>query len=263
MRVSIGEDDRMLTDVLDQLRACTWVDLTHAFGPGIPHYVEFPDEVRTVLFHYDSGVGERGSGFLAHEYRHIGQWGTHMDPPSHFARGGRTQDEVDVREMILPLAVIDVREACAEAPDFACTRGVVEAWEARHGAVPTGALVALHTGWGARWPDDEAMQNADADGVAHYPGWGIDALQMLVEERGITAIGHDTTDTDPGARVCAGQAPAETYILGADRWQIELLANLDRVPPTGALIVATWPKPRDGSGFPARAFAIVPPSSIS
>jgi kynurenine formamidase len=251
----------MLSDLLDRLRACEWVDLTHAFGPGIPHYVAFPDEVRTVLFHYDEGVGERGSGFLAHEYRHIGQWGTHMDPPAHFTRGGRTQDEVGVREMILALVVIDVSAACAGDPDFACTRGVIEAWEARHGRVPEGAFVALHTGWSERWPDAERMQNRDAEGVAHYPGWAVDGLQLLVEERGITAIGHDMTDTDPGALVSAGRVPAESFILAADRWQIELLANLDRVPPTGALIVATWPKPEGGSGFPARAFAIVPPPS--
>jgi kynurenine formamidase len=79
-----------------------------------------------------------------------------------------------------------------------------------------------------------------------------------VDEREITAIGHDTTDTDPGAAISAGLVPAETYILAADRWQLELMAHLDRVPPTGAIVVATWPKPEGGSGFPARAFAIVP-----
>ena len=66
---------------------------------------------------------------------------------------------------------------------------------------------------------------------------------------------------EPLSMVSAGQSPAEAYILGTDRWQIELLANLGAVPATGALIVATWPKPLGGSGFPARAFAIVPPGS--
>lgn len=117
----------MLDDVLERLRACTWVDLTHAFTPGIPHYVGFPDEERRVIYHFDEGVGERGSGFLAHEYRHIGQWGTHMDPPSHFARDGRTQDEVGVQEMILPIVVLDVREACAADADFACSPATIAA----------------------------------------------------------------------------------------------------------------------------------------
>jgi kynurenine formamidase len=251
----------VLTEILQRLRTCAWVDLTHAFAPGVPHYVGFPDEERRVLYDFDAGVGELGSGFLAHEYRHVGQWGTHMDPPAHFTRGGRTQDEVGVEEMILPLVVLDVRAACAADPDFACSRATVAAWEAEHGPVPGGSFVALHTGWDARWPDGDAMQNAGDDGVAHYPGWGVDALELLVEERGVTAVGHDMTDTDPGALVSAGQVPAEAYILGADRWQIELLANLGAVPATGALIVATWPKPLGGSGFPARAFAIVPPAA--
>lgn len=247
-----------LLELLAQLRACRWVDLTHAFEPGIPHFHQFPDEVRTTLFHYDEGVGTQGSGFLAHEYRHIGQWGTHMDPPAHFVRGLKTQDQVPVDEMILPLVVLDVRQQVAEDVDFAADLAVVQAYEAEHGPVPEGAFVALNTGWHARWPDGDAMQNRDDAGVAHYPGWDVSALTFLVEERGITAIGHDMTDTDPGVRVSAGEYPAEAYILGSDRWQIELLANLDELPAAGGLVVATWPKPLGGSGFPARVFAIVP-----
>ena len=244
--------------LLEQLRAHPWVDLTHAFRPGIPHYHAFPDEERTVVFHFDEGVGTTGHGFLAHEYRHIGQWGTHMDPPSHFVRDGRAMDEVGVEEMILPLVVLDVRAQVEADPDFTLEAAAVRRWEAEHGPIPERAFVAMLTGWGARWPDADAMQNRDADGIAHYPGWGTEALELLVGERGITAIGHDTTDTDPGAAISAGQVPAETYILAADRWQLELMAHLERVPPSGAIVVATWPKPEGGSGFPARAFAIVP-----
>jgi len=246
-----------LTDVLDRLRRCDWVDLTHAFAPGIPHYHAFPDEEREVVFHFDEGVGSGGTGFLAHRYSHIGQWGTHVDPPAHFARGGRTLDELPVTDMLLPLVVVDVRELVDADVDHAVTRADLEAHEQRHGEIPTGAFVALRTGWGKRWPDGEAMANRDSEGTAHYPGWSVDALRFLVEQRGVTAVGHDTTDTDPGAVVSGGSAPAETYILGADKWQIELLAGLDQVPSTGALVLATWPKPREGSGFPARVVALV------
>lgn len=247
-----------LLDLLAQLQTHRWVDLTHTFGPGIPHYVGFPDESRRTLFHYDEGVGSAGHGFLAHEYRHIGQWGTHMDPPAHFARGGRFQDEIPVTDMILPLVVLDVRAAVADDHDFAAGPEVLAAYEAEYGRIPRNSFVALHTGWGQRWPDGAAMQNVGADAVAHYPGWTVDLLRLLVQDRGIAAVGHDTTDTDPGVAVSAGDLAAETYILGADRWQIELLAHLDQVPDAGALIVATWPKPFQGSGFPARAFAILP-----
>ncbi|MBO9534691.1 MAG: cyclase family protein [Solirubrobacteraceae bacterium] len=249
---------RPLTDLLAELRACRWVDLTHSFEPGIPHFHLFPDEERTTLFDFDEGAGTLGHGFLAHQYRHVGQWGTHMDPPAHFVREGRFQDEVPVDEMVLPLVVLDVRAEVEADVDFAVGAEFVEAFEQRHDRIPEGAFVALNTGWADHWPSGDAMQNRDEAGVAHYPGWGVDALELLVEGRGITAIGHDMTDTDPGMRVSAGEYPAEAYILGADRWQIELLANLDQVPPTGALVVASWPKPKAGSGFPARVFAIVP-----
>lgn len=247
-----------LTDLLAQLRACDWIDLTHAFEPGIPHYAGFPDERRSVLYGFHEGEGSAGTGFSAHVHEIVGQWGTHMDPPAHFVEGGRTLDDVPVTEMILPLVVLDVRAQVADDPDFAAGAQVVADHEADHGRIPDGAFVALLTGWGVRWPDADAIRNADPQGVPHGPGWGVDALQVLVEQRGAVAVGHDTTDTDPSALVAGGEAPAETYVLAADRWQIELLADLDRVPPRGALIVATWPKPARGTGFPARCFAIVP-----
>lgn len=245
-----------LIDLLEQLRAHRWIDLTHAFAPGIPHYSGFPDEEREVLYHFDEGVGSMGTGFHAHRYTHVGQWGTHCDPPAHFARQGRTSDQIGVEEMILPLVVLKLEDAVAENPDLSVSAEHVIAHEAEHGRVPPGCFVAASLGWGAKWPDADAMANRDADGIAHSPGWGVDALRLLVEERGAVAIGHDVTDTDPGALVSRGEVPAETYVLGADRWQLELMANLDQLPATGGLIVATWPKPEGGTGFPARAFAI-------
>lgn len=235
-----------LAGVLDQLRGCAWVDLTHAFRPGVPRYHEFPDEQRRKVFDYPDG-------FLVHEYRHIGQWGTHVDPPSHFIDGGRSLDQLPVTDMILPLVVLDARAQVAADPDYAAGAALVEAHEAEHGPVPEGAFVALCTGWSERWPDPAAVANG-----GRTPGWHVSALELLVEERGIAAIGHETTDTDPATTIATGSIPAETYILQRDRWQIEALAGLDRVPARGALIVASWPKPEGGSGFPARCFAIVP-----
>jgi kynurenine formamidase len=104
----------------------------------------------------------------------------------------------------------------------------------------------------------DLMRNEDAKGVAHYPGWSQTVLKYLYEERKITASGHETTDTDPGVATSKGDYSLETYILGTDHYQIELLANLDQVPQSGAIAVVTFPKPKAGSGFPARVFAILP-----
>jgi len=161
--------------------------------------------------------------------------------------------------MILPLVVLDVRAAVQADPDHRPALADLQAWERRHGRVPAGAFVALHTGWAERWPDPQAMRNADTDGRRHSPGCSELVLRFLLEEREAAAIGYDTLDTDPGADLTGGRAELEVLILCADRYQIELLANLDRVPESGALVVASWPKARHGSGFPARMFAIVPP----
>lgn len=240
------------------LKTRKFVDLTHAFAPGIPHWPGFPDEQRETLYWYDEGVGTRGAGIYVHRYCHVGQWGTHADPPAHFVRGLRTLDQISPTEMILPLVVIDIHEKAAKNPDYLVRMEDVKGWESRHGLVPEGSFVALRTDWSKRWPDDAALQNRDDKGTAHFPAWSGEVLRCLYEERGITASGHETTDTNCGLDCSKGDYSLETYILGTNHYQIELLANLDQVPEAGAIVVASFPKPKNGSGFPARVFAILP-----
>ena len=247
-----------LTDAGNVIRSKRFVDLTHAFAPGIPHWPGFPDEKREILYWYEPGVGRLGSGFYAQSFTIAGQWGTHVDAPAHFVKGLRTVDRIDVKEMILPLVVIDVHAKVATNPDYVITMADVKQWEKRHGPIPEGAFVAMRTDWSRRWPDMKAMQNKDAHGVAHYPGWSPDVLKYLYEDCKITASGHETTDTDPGIATSKGDYSLEAYILKQNHYQIELLTNLSEVPEAGALVVATFPKPLGGSGFPARVFAILP-----
>jgi kynurenine formamidase len=247
-----------LWDVHRLLKTKQFVDLTHAFSPDIPHWPGFPAEKRETLFYYDEGVGSRGSGFFAQQYTLVGQWGTHVDPPAHFVKGLRTVDEIDVKEMILPLAVIDVHESVAANPDYTMTMQDIDNWERKHGLVPEGAFVAMRSDWSKRWPDAAKMRNEDSKKIAHYPGWSMEVLKFLYEKRKITASGHETTDTDPGVAASKDDYSLEAYILGQNHYQIELLANLDKVPESGALVVVTFPKPKKGSGFPARVFAILP-----
>ena len=213
------------------------------------------------MYWYDNnppGPGTLGSGFYAQLYSHVGQWGTHVDPPAHFIRGLRTVDQIDVKEMIMPLVVIDVHKKVAKNPDYTITLDDIKAWEKKYGPIPRDAFVAMRTDWSKRWPDMAAMQNKDANGIAHYPGWSMEVLKYLYEERKITASGHEPTDTDPGIATSKDDYSLEIYILKQNHYQIELLANLEKVQEAGALVVAVFPKPKDGSGFPARVFAILP-----
>src|SRR3954451_1627172 len=252
-----GESDS-LWPIQKTLSEKKFVDLTHEFGPGIPHWPGFPDESERTIYWYDKRPDTMGTGFFSEVFTHVGQWGTHVDPPAHFIKGKRTVDQIDVKEMVLPLVVIDVHDDVDKNPDYTLTVERVKKWEDIHGRIPEGAFVALRTDWSKRWPDAAKMANKDEKGVAHYPGWSMPALRLLYEERKITASGHETTDTDPGIATSKDDYALETYVLSTNHYQIELLTNLDQVPEAGAIAIVSFPKPKGGSGFPARVFAIVP-----
>jgi kynurenine formamidase len=233
------------------LSGAIYTDLTHPFHPGQPHFPAFPDEERSLFFDF-----EKGNGFQVHHYSFVGQWGTHVDPPVHFIKGGRTLDQIQVSEMLLPLVVLDISARVATNPDATPTLDDVAAWERRNGQIPEKSFVALRTDWSKRWPDEKLFYNRGDDKISHCPGWSKPVLEELFEKRGITAVGHEQLDTDPGLATSAGDFSLEHYVLSLDRWQIEVMTNLDKVPEAGALIMASWPKAKGGSGFPARVVAI-------
>ena len=222
------------------------------FRESIPHWKGFPAMREQTIYTYEK------DGFWAQEFTHVGQWGTHIDAPVHFHKGLRTVDQITPAEMILPLVVIDVREKVQQNADYTLTMLDIQNWEAKNGIIPAGSFVAMRTDWSSRWPDDAAMQNLDKDGVAHYPGWSLETLKFLYETRKITATGHETTDTDPGIKTTKDNYECESYVLGTNHYQIELIANLDQVPEKGAILICTFPKVLQGSGFPARLIAIAP-----
>jgi kynurenine formamidase len=256
--IAAAEEEPPLWKIQKTLAAKKYIDLTHAFEPGIPRWPGFPDEARKTIYWYDKRPGTIGSGFFSEVFSLVGQWGTHVDPPAHFVKGLRTLDQIEPKEMILPLVVIDVHEEAVKNPDYTLSVERLKKWETDHGEIPAGAFVAMRTDWSKRWPDAVKMENKDANGVAHYPGWSLPALKYLYEGRKITASGHETTDTDPGIATTKDDYSLETYLLSTNHYQIELLTNLDQVPESGAIVVVTFPKPKGGSGFPARVFAIVP-----
>jgi len=136
----------------------------------------------------------------------------------------------------------------AKNPNHALSVDDVKAWEKAHGRVPAGAFAALRTDMYKDWDT-----NPERFKRSPFPGWALETIKVLYEQRGVTATAHEALDADTSARM-----NSETYILQHGHYQIEAMANLDQVPATGALIVVTWPKVRGGLGFPARAFAIVP-----
>ena len=226
------------------------VDLTHAFGPATPVWSGFgqakmtpavdPKTLEAYTIAHD--------GFRATYYAMVGQYGTHVDPPAHFAPTGQTMDEIPLDEMILPLVVLDDTPYLGSDPAHAFSMEDLAAWEKTHGPVPKGAFVALRTDM-----SKDFETNPERFKREPFPAWSLPVVKTLFEQRGAVAIGHEGMDTDTTPKM-----ESETYVLGHGHYQIEVMANLDKVPATGALIVVTWPKVKNGLGFPARAYAILP-----
>jgi kynurenine formamidase len=248
--LATGEKPTEMGKVIAFLQNGRFVDLTHAFSPSIPNQMGLPRAKREELY-----------GGAIQVFTHVGQYGTHFDPPGHHHKGMRLLDEIPVNEFILEGCVIDISKQAAENPDYVLQLADVEKWEEENGPFPAGSFVLLQSGWSSRWPDEKAYFGLDEEGVKHYPGWGKEALEYLVEKRNIRAIGHETSDTDAGM-LCGPDKgwPIESWLLKQDRWQIELMnipsdANL---PPRGFLVVVGVPKADKGTGFPVRVFAILP-----
>ena len=227
-----------------------FVDLTHSFGPNTPVWSGFGQAIFTRA--YDPKTKRpytiKEDGFRTTYYNMVGQYGTHVDPPAHFAEGGATMDMIPLKEMILPLIVLDDTPYLGKDPNHAFSVADLMAWEKKHGKVPRGSFVALRTDMYKDWVKDPKHFKR-----APFPAWAFETIKFLYEQRGVTATGHESLDTDT-----TDNMRSETYLLVHGHYQIEVMANLDKVPATGALIVVTWPKVRYGLGFPARAFAIVP-----
>ena len=228
----------------------TFVDLTHSFGPDTPVWsgfgqAKFSPAVDPTT-HEPYTIAK--DGFRTTYYEMVGQYGTHVDPPAHFAENGITMDQIPLKEMVLPLVVLDDTPYLAKDPNHAFSVDDLKAWEKQHGRVPKDAFVALRTDMYKDWDvDPEHFKRSP------FPAWAFETIKFLYEQRGVTATGHESMDTD-----MTDKMDSETYILQHGHYQIEVMANLDKVPPTGALIVVSWPKVRNGLGFPARAFAILP-----
>ncbi|RMH29994.1 MAG: cyclase family protein [Planctomycetota bacterium] len=193
---------------------------------------------------------------------HLGEHtGTHFDAPVHWVTGrelpAASTDTIDPARFIAPACVIDCSEDARRDEDFLLTPARVAAWEREHGPVPAGAWLLMRTDWSRR-TDPDAFLNMRDDG-AHTPGFSPDAVRLLVEERGVLGLGVETVGTDAGqAHAFDPPFPAHHILHGAGRFGLASLANLDRLPPTGAVLIAAPLKIVHGSGSPVRALAVVP-----
>jgi kynurenine formamidase len=239
------------------------IDLTHPLGPDTP-VIQLPPEVgknsppfeMTMISRYDGN----GPAWYWNEIRLGEHTGTHFDAPIHWITGrdipNGTTDTLDVARLIGAANVIDVSQQAAKNPDYLLTMEDVEAWEGQHGRIGDKSWVLLRTDWSKRTSAAEFL-NVDATGP-HSPGPDPRCARFLAQERDILGFGVETIGTDAGqAATFDPPFPAHNYMHGAGRFGLASLANLDRLPPTGAIVIAAPLKIVQGSGSPCRVMALV------
>ena len=227
------------------------LDLTHALGPDTPAW---PEPMFTP-FKYQLTATIDKDGFFAGRYQTPDHLGTHVDAPAHFVAGQPTVDLLRPADLVRPAVVIDMEAAVAANVDARLGTDAVRAWERTHGAVPAGSIVLLRTGWASRWPDPLRVFGKDAKGVLHFPGFSQEAAALLVRDRRVVALGIDSPSLDYG--------PSSDYAVhhltyAAGRYGIENLADLTRLPATGATVIVAPIKIAGGSGGQARVLALLP-----
>jgi kynurenine formamidase len=222
------------------------VDLTHPLTTSFPAFTPGEEAQRRTV------VTIEEDGYYMQEWRIIEHIGTHVDAPGHFTPGGRLAPELELSELIVPAVVIDIAARAARDPDTAVTVEDVRAFERRHGRIPRHAAVLMYSGWAAKVGDAAAYRGAEASGTLHFPGFSPEATEWLLRRRGIRSLGVDTLSIDPG-----NSTTFDTHLIltGADRYGLENLANLDRIPRRGATVVVGLIPYEQGSGGQARIFA--------
>jgi kynurenine formamidase len=231
------------------------VDLSYAFGPDT---IYWPTGESFTLERLAYGPTSHGYWYAANKICMAEHGGTHMDAPIHFAEGKLTSDAVPLSACIGPAVVIDVRAKAQRDRDYLLSVDDIVSWEAQHGRIPAGAFVLMHSGWGKYWGNKKSYLGTDKQGDVgnlHFPGFGPEAAEMLVKQRDVAAIGIDTASVDHGPST---DFMAHRIINGANKPAFENVANVDRLPPSGATIIALPIKITSGSGGPARIIAVLP-----
>jgi len=231
-----------------------WMDLTHDLSTNTIHWPTAQKFALEVEFHAHT---EKGYFYAANRYAASEHGGTHIDAPIHFVEHGRTLDQLPVDQLTGEGIVVDVSAKAKTNADYLITIDDLKAWEGEHGRIPNGAIVLLNTGFARYWPDAKKYLGTEERGSSavaklHFPGLHPDAARWLATERIVKAVGLDTASIDYGQSTLF---ESHRTLFAKNVPAFENVANLDKLPATGAYIVALPMKIKGGSGGPLRIVA--------
>ncbi len=237
------------------------VDLTHTLDPDFPVIILPPEFGQCARFRMEeiSAYDHRGPAWKWNNIHLSEHTGTHFDAPAHWISGRdlprNAVDSIPPEDFVGPVCVIDCSAGAAMNEDFELTPEVIEAWEAENGQIPAGSWVLMRTDWSRRRGAEYLNMREDGP---HSPGPTPDGIRFLVDQRDIRGFGVETVGTDAGqGSHYVPPFPAHYILHGAGKYGLQCLANLDQLPPTGALLLAAPLKIKDGTGSPLRVLALV------
>ncbi|OED36955.1 cyclase [Chromatiales bacterium (ex Bugula neritina AB1)] len=243
------------------------VDLTHTLDPDFPVIILPPEFGQCARFRMEeiSAYDQRGPAWKWHNISLSEHTGTHFDAPSHWVSGrdlpDNSVDAIAPEVFVGPVVVIDCTVQSATDEDFELTPQIIEEWEQKHGRIAADSWVLMRTDWSKK--SGAEYLNMRDDG-AHSPGPTPDAIRLLIDQRNIRGFGTETVGTDAGQGAhYTPPYPAHFYLHGAGKFGLQCLANLDQLPPTGAILIAPPLKIKDGTGSPLRVLALVPAATNS
>src|SRR5579864_3882995 len=237
------------------------IDLTAPLSAGTPILQLPPPFGNTQGFALQeiSNYDERGPAWYWNNFSAGEHVGTHFDAPVHWITGrdGLDVSQIPPKQLIGPAVVLDKSAECAKNPDFLLQVADIEAWQHEHGPLPAGGWLLYRTGWDKRAGDQSAFLNANETGP-HTPGVSVECAKWLAEQAPIIGFGVETVGTDAGVAHSFQPAfPCHQFLLGAGKYGLTQLANVARLPTTGAVLIAAPLPIVRGSGSPARVLALV------
>lgn len=216
------------------------LDLTHTITPEFPTYSD-------LQFTIESIARLETEGYNVNKWLLAEHTGTHMDAPSHFSDKD-SADLIPVDNLFGPLVVVNISSRAENNPDTQLTLNDLKEWENKNGPIPDGSIVAMYSGW------DAYVQTNKFKNDFHFPGFHIEAIEFLLEERLIKGICVDTLSLDYGQST---DFAVHYRWLPANRWGIECVANLGQLPAKGATMIVGGPKINGASGGPSRVVALI------
>ncbi|HKT69375.1 MAG TPA: cyclase family protein [Terriglobales bacterium] len=220
------------------------VDLTHSINRGNVQLSQ-NSPLQPMPVAATSSHNEQGSAAV--------HFPTRLDAPARFAGALWSVDQIPPERLFTPLAVIDVRAQARRDPDYELSVTDIATWEQAHGQIPQGAVVMARTGWAERWNSARGYRNEDSRGVAHFPGFSLQAAQFLVQGRNVVGLGIDTASIAAGA---AASSPVRNFTLSHSVYQLQNIANLAQAPAAGGLVLVAPAKLQGSSSAPARVLAL-------